>query len=368
MNLEYQLQCDPYSRVWSYQSQSKTKIEKCHLFSLSKLKPILLSPPKKIVCNKFDFNQNDDSKLPDLTSWPASCLVSLKNGKEYICVTGGSRKDASVVSLFDFREFKWTNIESKSALFEKRWNHSATFYPPSQKVFIFGGFDSECNYNSVTAFSFETNTFESVKAYGEIPKHRAGHSACLVGDNIFVFGGFQCHGGPYEYYNDCFSFNCKTYEWKKLNLSGQIPSPRSQHASVLFKNKYLFIIGGQNESTTLNDIHILDLEINNFVKLNIKSPFDTKKLKQVDFRVSPCRIGAVLFDEFSQILVQGEFGVYIFDIQNLAWIKPPNHNSFPRKTCNVCVKSDMNVFICGGFDFPEDQTKDPKLYEISFVQ
>lgn len=245
--------------------------------------------------------------------------------------------------------------KKKNPVFDKRWNHSMSFV--NDKLYLFAGFDSQCNYNSICTFDFQKQKFKRVKATGQIPPHRAAHSAIVRGNEIIVFGGMVCNGGPYFYFNDCFVFNTDTLEWRELKTTGSIPSKRSQHCSILYKNRYMFVFFGQNESTTFNDIHVLDLETNNWIKLNAPGAPAVRSFKSIDFRVNPCRSSAFLFEDQTTIVLQGEFGVRLFDIQKMEWKATKNSLSFPRKTCCVAVKHQTKIFLYGGYDVELSDSK-----------
>jgi N-acetylneuraminic acid mutarotase len=53
----------------------------------------------------------------------------------------------------------------------------------------FGGTDSQYHYNDTWAFDTSTRTWAELQCIGFIPSPREGHSAALVDDVIYVYGG-----------------------------------------------------------------------------------------------------------------------------------------------------------------------------------
>lgn len=53
----------------------------------------------------------------------------------------------------------------------------------------FGGTDGKYHYNDIWAFDTRTRTWSEFWCGGYIPSPREGHSAALVGDIVYIFGG-----------------------------------------------------------------------------------------------------------------------------------------------------------------------------------
>ena len=53
----------------------------------------------------------------------------------------------------------------------------------------FGGTDSQYHYNDTWTFETATRTWAELHCIGFIPSPREGHSAALVDDVVYVYGG-----------------------------------------------------------------------------------------------------------------------------------------------------------------------------------
>ena len=100
-----------------------------------------------------------------------------------------------------------------------RWGHSSCLVPgrsrPSRsqtKLWLAGGFNSHCNLNDVWRFCPKEGTFSTVASeVCNLPYHAAYHSLVFddVAQQLFLFGGQCCVGGPYRFF-DCGLFCTET--------------------------------------------------------------------------------------------------------------------------------------------------------------
>jgi hypothetical protein len=59
----------------------------------------------------------------------------------------------------------------------------------------FGGTDDQHNYNDTWSFDIWSRKWTELQCTGSIPSPRGGHSAVLVDDVMYVFGGFSVDEG-----------------------------------------------------------------------------------------------------------------------------------------------------------------------------
>lgn len=58
---------------------------------------------------------------------------------------------------------------------------------------------------------------------------RGSHSATLIGNSMYVFGGYGGAGFARKDFNDVSALNLETWEWKHVDCKGDLPEPRSGH-------------------------------------------------------------------------------------------------------------------------------------------
>jgi len=140
------------------------------------------------------------------------------------------------------------NTESKIGAPEPRANHTATFVPGKKSVYVFGGHGgvgySRKAFNDVYVLDCANESFEWTKVdpSGNSPEARGGHSACLLPSNkIFINGGWN----SISQFANSWLFDIEKKEWSELDLNMEIP--RWNHVVTIVpalpKSK-IFIFGG----------------------------------------------------------------------------------------------------------------------------
>ena len=143
--------------------------------------------------------------------------------------------------------------------------HTATLH--GNHVYIFGGFEDGSRVNKIHAFDVEHLTWQLVEPADERadkPKPRAGHSATMINECLYVFGGKDDEN---EKLNDLWKFDINLRKWTQLiqEPGDPVPMNRSGHSAVAYKN-YICIFGGIFEVTKeLNDFHMYDVEKNKWI-------------------------------------------------------------------------------------------------------
>jgi len=60
---------------------------------------------------------------------------------------------------------------------------------------------------------------------------------------------------------DFWSFNLDSKKWSKVTCTGESPCARDGHCSGIIQEKYMFILGGIDESDwILSDIYLFEIE------------------------------------------------------------------------------------------------------------
>lgn len=170
---------------------------------------------------------------------------------------------------------EWSKMNVNSVSPPSRWKHTATLYENTQ-ILIFGGFHTEDQrLNDVWVFDgvgyvwrqphSDHNKEASVPfqlvntTWQNVPTPRAGHSATLIGENIYIFGGYGGLGYSRRDLDDLYTLNINSWQWSKVQAKGSPPEKRSGHQGCAIEKKIL-IFGGSSSSTQFQDLHILDIE------------------------------------------------------------------------------------------------------------
>lgn len=127
-------------------------------------------------------------------------------------------------------------------------------------VWIFGGFEDGSRSNKIRTFDLEQHKWSLVEPAdprAPLPKERAGHSAVLYENSIYIFGGKDDENFKL---NDLWKFDLAARTWTNLETAtGTAPMARAGHTANVYEGK-MFIFGGIFEVTKeLNDCHIYDI-------------------------------------------------------------------------------------------------------------
>lgn len=142
------------------------------------------------------------------------------------------------------------------------------------QIILFGGFrNSAVRFNDVWIFETLTNEWSQpaqgqteVKSDGsigfkrewpDVPAPRGGHSATLIGSQMYVFGGYGGSKYARRDFNDVHVLDLEAREWRQLECSGTVPDARSGHQAVVV-NDLIYVIGGWNSMLQFDNMHVLD--------------------------------------------------------------------------------------------------------------
>ncbi|XP_054487875.1 host cell factor 2 isoform X3 [Agelaius phoeniceus] len=178
----------------------------------------------------------------------------------------------------------WSIPVTKGILPSPRESHTAIVYcrkdVGSPKMYIFGGMCG-CRLNDLWELDIETMTWSRPETKGTVPLPRSLHTANVIGNKMYVFGGWvpQSAGGEISAPDGewkctgSFSYlNLDTTEWIGLisdcqeDKSNLLPGPRAGHCAVAIGTR-LYIWSGRdgyrkawNNQVCCKDLWYLDTE------------------------------------------------------------------------------------------------------------
>lgn len=195
----------------------------------------------------YDINGTNN---PEPRDSHAAVLIGKK-----MYVFGGSNGDIPLNDLYTFNlETKsWNSVECKGQIPNPREGHSGVALY-DRFFFIFGGWDGKVIFHDSYLFDSETKIWYKIDVGNGIqPNSRESHTCILLQDYIYIFGGQGNTNKKKEtYYNDLFRLKIsfenevKTGVWEKLKpKNNRLPSPRTSHSIIGYKNRYLIVVGGE---------------------------------------------------------------------------------------------------------------------------
>ena len=132
---------------------------------------------------------------------------------------------------------------------------------------VFGGWDGKTCRNALySAQGWDAHPDDAVvwsllRPVGAPPSPRAMHTACVVSDLLYVFGGWNAaqtaaYGG---FLNDAFALDVAQLRWHALPRRGALPAARGSHSMVPLGRR-LLVYGGTGAQGALSDAFLFDVD------------------------------------------------------------------------------------------------------------
>eukprot|EP00727_Mastigamoeba_balamuthi_P002075 m51a1_g11865 hypothetical protein (554) ;mRNA; r:520819-523013 len=210
----------------------------------------------------FEWKDIQAASPPGKRIWHSSASV----GGRYVVVTGGysgsSQRYYNDAHVLDVHARRWVaNVENA---IDRRYAHSSTQI--GDTVYVFGGGGGAVSIYLKTLLALPTdpgNYAQGVKWTepcrvngGTGPTERAAHGAAAVDKCLYVTGGDAGHG---LYHNDVHCFDTETRSWRRVETTGQAPTPRGWF-NLCSVNKRLYMLFGTNGEEMYNDVFVFDTE------------------------------------------------------------------------------------------------------------
>eukprot|EP00347_Sterkiella_histriomuscorum_P004971 403358389 len=177
--------------------------------------------------------------------------ASLVHCQHRALMFGGYNKVAlQDLQYIDYRKGQWFNIPvTKGKRPVERFGHTTLFYKGN--MILFGGeqkYNPEIRiretFNDIWAYNVQDNEFKSINIVNKLAcEARKDHSAALVGNHMFIYGGINCRGVMID---DPIVFNFQNNEWLTLQFKGPSPGPLIFHQACSVFKKDRKIIPGFN--------------------------------------------------------------------------------------------------------------------------
>lgn len=111
-------------------------------------------------------------------------------------------------------------------------------------MYIWGGRNDETVCGILFCFNTKTLNWSRPEVQGSKPLARDGHSACLDGHYMYLFGGFEDSSDQFS--RDVHCLNLETLTWHYVQTFGDPPSYRDFHTSTIINNK-MYVFGGRGD-------------------------------------------------------------------------------------------------------------------------
>uniref|UniRef100_F6YWZ1 F-box protein 42 n=1 Tax=Xenopus tropicalis TaxID=8364 RepID=F6YWZ1_XENTR len=125
----------------------------------------------------------------------------------------------------------------------------ATLVVYKELLVLFGGWTRPSPYplHQPERFFDEIHTYSPSKNWWNCivtthgPPPMAGHSSCVIGDKMIVFGGSL---GSRQMSNDVWVLDLEQWSWSKPTITGSCPHPRGGQSQIVIDTETILILGG----------------------------------------------------------------------------------------------------------------------------
>jgi len=266
--------------------------------------------------------------------------VNLQDG------SGDSGADSSTLAAkaFSRHHTSWSvhvSVTSELLGIPSTKNHTATLV--GNEVYVFGGYDGQKNHLDLYVFDIASMEWRQPQVGGVKPSGRNGHSATLINDagQILILGGWLGNGPLAA--GDIHLLNLSPLKWVQPAFSGEPPGPCNMHTADLVGRSLLVFRGGDGRAY-LNDLHGLDLDTNSWypVKTSGEQP-------------PPRANHASAVDDFKLYIFGGWDGqkrlndLYVLDTRDMNWslLKPAGCAPQARAGMTLSIIRDC-LYLFGG--------------------
>jgi chromosome segregation ATPase len=146
------------------------------------------------------------------------------------------------------------NLERQAVSVRITYAYMPTSTCPFLIASSFGGTDGMTWFNDVWTYDPRSNAWTELDCIGYIPVAREGHSAALVNDTMYIFGGRTQEGLDL---GDLAAFRISSRRWYMFQNMGHSPSARSGHSMTAF-GKHIVVLAGE-PSSSVSDRNELSL-------------------------------------------------------------------------------------------------------------
>jgi len=272
----------------------------------------------------------------------------------------------------DLETWEWMKVEANNKSIGLLDSHSMTFY--QDKLIVFGGSHNSESKKDLLEFDLNTNMWKTIEAKGEVPSPREGHSACLYeGRYLVVYGGWNGS----MVLGDCYLFDIPNNNWIKVEKKGGAEvTPRESHSCCLIGN-YMYIFGGQGidpvtqDDIFLNDLYRVKIQVENnktatsvWEKLDPEGPIPTHRSSHAGCAYKDRYIFIVGGEGFEPEYYEGlkyngskddidcfpNNDVWYYDIEKNRWfnLKVKNEAEFLPRFAHTCNVFQDTLIVYGG--------------------
>ena len=214
-----------------------------------------------------------------------------ENNNEQIC---------DKMFYLSLKTMSWSLLRTRGDEVFLRDEHTAVYDEESTQMIVFGGFVQGTRVNIISIYNFTTNSWKNVlyERGVRLPCPRSGHQAVITQGNMYVFGG---KNDDSEKMNDLWVFNIADERWTELKAAGDIPFERSGHSISVIGDNIIVFGGIWDVTKELNDLHCYSITRNTWSTFN-----DSSNQEQIENSPTRLKDGSPLLGSQSAAMKAAE--------------------------------------------------------------
>lgn len=252
------------------------------------------------ICIKDRYRESDMwEELPLGSGSPATlCRHSAVVYENSMFIYGGydnaSDSNASTYIL-DIPNLAWTVIRQERDLPPALDSHTAVLYTDESAawMYVFGGFNFGTRINNLYSLNLKTRKWKLANASENRPVPRSSHTAVVYGNEMFVFGGVDDDSNKLD---DLWKIDLRTYAWSLVEVVGGVPSARSGHSAVVYRDLMLVFAGSVDATKETNNMFGYDFTRRAWAQIQfdheVQDPISASQIEELKKSKQPKKKGS----------------------------------------------------------------------------
>lgn len=207
-------------------------------------------------------------------------------------------------------------------------------------LYIFGGYDGSSRVNDLYKFDFKQSKWMSIHTPTLSPSARDRHVAVAHGAGIYIFGGYDGNNRVSDFWH----YDPEQQQWLLVEGSGQPPTPRHSHSGVEY-NGSMYIFAGY-DGNYRSDFHAFDFVHRKWLVVPVKG--SAPKARYRTSAVS-CKNKMLVVGGHDGAKHLNDFYQFDFDANVWSLIEPQGNAPAPspRDSHSAVVYGD-SMYLFGG--------------------
>jgi len=280
--------------------------------------------------------------------------------------TGDNYRDEKPIDVFvlNTNTYRWSEIPKPTdpALLAawpyQRYGH--TVVSRGSTCYLFGGRNDEAACNQLYTFCTKTFRWRRPRVAGEVPGERDGHSAAIIGEQMYVFGGYE--ETMERFGQDVYRLDLGNFTWQLMACQGEPPVHRDFHTATA-SGSLMVIFGGRSDFSTggqwapqpphfgpdyySNRVSYYDTATSTWYSPNIVGPQPEGRRSHSAVSLQSGRL--IIFGGYNGATKEHKDDLWQLDCETWRWTRLQPHGSGPNpRRRQALVKVGSRVFLFGG--------------------